>query len=333
MISHLKNRFIAGYIILALSAPTYAETNTSPHLSLFANVLIWKLREGSADNWAQIFTPKGSYQSVTVVNVPFTWNPGLRFGGSYEAADTPWKVSLYNTIYHTTGANQASGEVYSAFLGNFYVGNTNGLKFGPYYDHGSIRWVFKYDTIDFELARLFKINSTFNLSPFIGVKTAFINQSMFSNWENPHSPNTPPTPYTFTSASEDLQNNFFGIGPSVGANSLWLFYSDDTSSFGVQAMISAALLYGHWTFKDVYANNENTTINVQSSPITSAATMTSGKLGLTWSHQMHSMTLTTSLNYEAQLWFNQMRYYSYNMGRLDNLLSLQGGDIDVSLGF
>lgn len=331
MISRFKHFILL--LLISICSATHAETPPSHPLSFFANVLIWKLREGSADNWAQIITPKGSYQTATVINVPFTWNPGLRLGAKFEPNDSPWNTSLYYTTYHTTGTNQASGQVYSAFLGNFYVGNTDGLKFGPYYDSGSMRWVFQYDTIDIELGRLFKISPTFELNPFVGIKTAFIDQSMFSNWENPHNPNTPPTPYTFTSASEDLQNNFWGIGPSVGVWSLWPFYQDKNTTFGLQALVSAALMAGHWTFKDVYANNANTTIDVHSSPITSAATMTSGQLGITWTHQMSSMTLTTSLNYEAQIWFNQMRYYSYNMGRLDNLISLQGGDIDVTLAY
>ena len=39
------------------------------------------------------------------------------------------------------------------------------------------------------------------------------------------------------------------------------------------------------------------------------------------------------LGYEAQYWLNQMQFYAYNMGRLNNVTSLQGGFVEWCISF
>jgi hypothetical protein len=69
------------------------------------------------------------------------------------------------------------------------------------------------------------------------------------------------------------------------------------------------------------------------SPVTGAATLLRGVVGLEWRQQFCRATSTVRLGYEAQLWLNQMQFYSYNIGRLNNVTSLQGGFLEWQLNF
>lgn len=293
----------------------------------FADLLVWRLREGGADNWAQMITPAGTYRTAKIVNVPFNWHAGFRIGVGYNSCCDDYDAILYYTNYSTDGVNQATADVFSAFLGNFFVNNTAGANFGPTYHDASIHWKFWFNTVDLELGHTFKIDPILKLRPFIGLKTAFINQDINTNWQNPT------TPTTFTSASEDLKNDFWGIGPSIGINTTWPIYTVPQNSLDIFGNFSGALLWGHWHFKDLYTNNTPTSIAINSSNINGASPMARALLGIQYAGYISRAHMTIRLGYEAQVWFNQLQFYSLNMGRLNNLMSLQGGILDFCVNF
>jgi hypothetical protein len=325
---------------------------TAPHLRLdacesvprvFADALFWTVREGSADNWAQVITPKdplGSYAgTATLVDAPFDWNAGLRVGVGRQSHGGDLDVVVYYTNFHTKAMSQAAGEVYSAFLGNFYADNTDGDTFGPHYRSASIRWDFAFHTIDLEARRSFTVAPNLTVRPFVGLKTAFIDQSVSSQWHQPI--DTSEKTYQFNSATEHLAQNFWGIGPSLGVTLEVPWYTGPRHSLKLFGTPSGSLMYGHWTFQDLYRNDgptsstvpTTTSIAIDTSPITGAATMVSGVVGVEWNHMFSRATTTVRLGYESQIWLNQMQFYSYNMGRLNNLTSLHGGVLELSINY
>jgi hypothetical protein len=303
----------------------------------FADVLLWTVREGADENWAQVITPQNlsgllatNAGTATLVDAPFDWRAGLRVGMSIQRSDD-FEITLYYTNFHTSATNQASGQVYSAFMGNFYVENTDGANFGPYYRHASILWDIYFHSIDFEISRNFVIGSNLELKPFLGLKTAIINQSIKTRWLNPI--NTLTKQYSFTSATEDQNPNFWGIGPSLGVTMAMPLCEKDKYSLKLFGSPSGAILLGHWTCSEVYKNNQPNTITIDMDSITGAATMLRGVVGFEWQQYFSRATSTVRLGYEAQLWLNQVQFYSYNMGRLNNVMSLQGGFAEWSINF
>ena len=110
--------------------PTCVAGNTSKGCRyFFADALFWTVREGYDENWAQVITPKGDWGSyvgtATLVDAPFDWRTGFRVGAGLRR-DDGFDATLYYTNFSTSAASQASGEVYSSFMGNFYVGNSDG---------------------------------------------------------------------------------------------------------------------------------------------------------------------------------------------------------------
>lgn len=312
-------------------------TNSGCDKHFFADALLWTVREGADENWAQIITPKDlagllptNIGTATLVNAPFDWRTGFRVGMGVVRNDG-FEMTLYYTNYRTSATNQASGEVYSAFMGNFYIGNTDGGKFGPYYRHASIQWDFDFHSIDFEISRKCTIGTNLELRPFLGLKTAIIRQSIQTNWLNPI--NTIEHTYHFTSATEYQDPDFWGIGPSLGVTMTMPLCNKDRYSLKLFGTPSGAIMLGHWTCTERYENDQPASVTIDTPPITGAATMLRGVLGFEWEQCFSRATSTVRLGYEAQLWLNQIQFYSYNMGRLNNVTSLQGGFVELCINF
>lgn len=303
----------------------------------YADALLWTVREGAAENWAQIITPMGflgvlgtDVGTATLVDAPFDWKTGFRVGMGLDRFNG-FDMTLYYTNFSTSATSQAAGEVYSALMGNFYIGNTDGGDYGPYYRHASVQWDFHFHSIDFEISRNCTIGANLELRPFLGLKTAIIKQSIKSNWSDPV--DTIKHSYDFTSATEDLDLDFWGIGPSLGVTIAMPLCNKEKYSLKLFGTPSGAIMFGHWTFAERYENDHPTSVTIDMSPITGAATMLRGVIGFEWEQHFSRVTSTVRLGYEAQFWLNQVQFYSYNIGRLNNVTSLQGGFVELSIHF
>lgn len=315
-------------LLLIFSKQLFCYQNTKESHFVFADLLYWQVGESGSENWAQSITPAGTQQSAQIEDVSFDWNTGVRFGVGYNSLKN-WDAVIYFTGFHTQALKNITGEVYSAFLGNFFANNTTGssLTSSPHYRNANIKWKVALDELDIELGHVFQINSALKLKPFVGIKTARINQSIYSNW------NSPINVADFTAASENLKNDFWGIGPSIGLNTTWNIAHATKNSLNIIGNFSGAILSGHWNFKDHYTNDLPTSITINTSHIGSAATMATALLGVEWQRHCAQMDITARLGYEMQIWFNQLQFYSYNMGKLNNLMSFQGGILGLSINF
>lgn len=315
---------------LILSSQLYGYQHINDNTIVFSDLLLWKLREGSADDWAQQISDPGVVQTAKLLEVPFRWNAGFRVGVGRRSCNHLWEGILSYTRYQTTGlqvANAPSGGLYSPFLGNFFANNTDGSGFGPNYKNAGIKWKLSFNTFDLTLGRRIKIDPILILRPSIGLKAAIINHHIGSNWE------TPTIPTTFTTATENLKNDFWGIGPSLGLDTLWPIYQTSACAFNLFGNFSGSLLAGRWRFSEQYENNTPTSVQVLVSDVNGGAPMATALIGFAWARHFSSANLNIRLGYEAQVWFNQLQYYSLAMGRLNHLMSLQGGVLDFYVNF
>lgn len=311
-------------------------------LTPFAQLLTLKLTEGSAENWAQEITPLGMGSlagTARLIDAPFEWNAAVRAGIQRDWLEPGTSMRLYYTYFGTSATNHAAGEVYSAFLGNFFADNPDGTGFGPKYRSADVDWDVQFHTIDLEFERTFVISPALTMRPFVGVKSAIIRQDIDSRWYSPI--DSTGHDYQFNSATETLKQDFWGIGPSVGFDALVPLSMTPTHSLQAYFTPSAALMYGNWNFSEVYQTDGPTsttiptpsTIAINEDPIHGAATMLRFALGVEWEQPGCRVSTRVRLGYEAQVWLNQMQFYSYNMGRLNNLMSLQGGVLEIGFTY
>lgn len=311
---------LIGMLALGFMVNAYAVVNPNSNFA-YVDLLFWQCREGGADNWAQIITPAGIQRTAKPIDAPFNWNEGIRLGAghSFNPSDD---IVLILTHYNTKANSQASGIVYSSFLANYFANNTNGANFGPSYQSATIRWNIFYNTADIDLGHHFNLDRFLQLHPHVGFKVAEINQTVYTNWLNPT------TTTDFTAATENLKNNFWGIGPSIGIDMTWPIFCWEQQSFNLVGNVATALVWGHWSFKDIYNNNKPVTITSHVSSVNGLSPMLGGLLGIEWMKHLTKWDFSIRLGYEEQVWFNQLQFYTLDMGRVNRSLSFQGGNLE-----
>ncbi len=312
--------------ILFFCLTVTAHAATDPTLQNYAalDLLFWQAREGGADNWSKTITAPGLQQTAEIHEAPFSWNSGARLTvGHFFSKDSDLILAI--THYNATATDHASGIVYSSLDANYFANNTNGANFGPSYQSANVNWKIYYNTFDSEIGHYFQIDNVLTLHPHLGLKFASINQDIKTNWYNPTTTNT------FTTASENLKNNFSGVGPILGVDSLWPIYSGKNQTFDLVGNFATALVYGAWNFKDVYNNNQPTIITVNSNSIRGLSPMLNGLLGIQWTKQFPKAELSIRLGYEEQIWFNQMQIYFLDTGKMNRSTTFQGGNLQFKL--
>lgn len=301
---------------------------------VFANFIVWTAKEAGSDCWAEVITSDSTKSSNNIHQVHFGWTPGFKVGVGYGMKHELWGTQIYYTRFHTKGKDYISSEpgtVHSAFLGNFYVDNADGSGLsGPSYQKASIDWIISFNMIDWELGRRFCINKSLSLYPFLGIKGGWINQSIHSKWHNPDLMGAE----FFNIGIENLKNNYWGIGPGAGINTKWNLFTGK-NQFYFFGDFSGALMWGHWSFADVFENDILQQIFVDLQNINSGSSMWHTFMGFGWdsNFSQNRCRFSIKLGYEMQFWLDQLQFYSFTGGRLVNELTLQGGTLEFYFDF
>ncbi len=301
----------------------------SKNFDVFASFIFWTAKEAGADCWAEVITTHGSASSNILKSIPFNWDPGFKVGIGYKQPE--WDIQTYYTWFYTLGKDSVSslpGSVLSTFLGNFYIDNEQGSGInGPPYQKASIDWSIRFHMFDCELARLFLISESLTLRPFFGAKGGWIHQAIHTKWYNPDlsaiqflgSPD-------YSVGTEKLNNNFWGIGPQFGVHTKWLLLTKQKQSFYLLSDLSGAIMWGHWSFGDIFENSIQQKTVIDFAPLNYGASMIRSFLGCGWETCFSNQSsLSLKLGYETQFWLNQLQFYSFVAGRFANALTLQGG--------
>lgn len=317
---------IIWILFFSFTVTAQAATHSIPRNYTAIDLLVWQARDGGADNWTKTISSPGTQQTAQLYEAPFSWNEGIRLTlGRFFTTDSDTFLTF--THYNANASNQASGIVYSSLDANYFANNTNGANFGPSYRNANINWKIHYNSINTEIGHNFPIDRVLSLHPHLGLKFASINQDIKTNWLDPI------TTTTFTSASENLNNNFSGVGPVLGVDSLWPLYSGENQSFNIIGNLAVALVCGQWNFKDIYNNNQPTTITVNSNSVNGLSPMMSGVLGVQWNTTFSTSELSIRLGYEEEIWFNQMQIYFLDTGKMNRSTTFQGGNLQVKLTY
>ncbi len=303
---------------------------------VIADVLVWCAKESATENWAQLFRStavQAPNVDIDILQVSFGWDVGFRVGVDYGMAHDRWDTSLVYTWFRTEGKDHAStsgGEIVSAFFGNIFVGNPDALGLtGATYHNASIKWKINFNIFDWELGRSYWVSSGLALRPFMGLKGGWIDQRIDSTWLNPLASARVLNPSALGVATENLKNDFWGLGPCVGLNTKWKLGDFNRHVFSLFGDFSGAIMWGHWTFGDVYKNELPLEVSVVNAELNGGASMLRTFTGFAWDVNFFSLRL----GYEMQFWLDQLQFYSSPMGRLSHELTLQGGSIDFRLDF
>lgn len=338
---------LTGILIapLALSAEPTSEKPPLPPLQqplnshgahFSADLIFWTAKEVGADCWSEVIFQNSTSSSNDLRSVHFGWDPGFRVGMGYEMMHDRWDTQLGYTWFYTQGSDavkSAPGSVYSTFMGNFYLDNPTGTGISSVsYEQASIDWAIRFNMFDWELGRKFWVSKALALRPFLGLKGGWIHQQIVSTWENPTVSSGHPL---FDVGTESIKNNFWGIGPQAGLNTTWNLVEATSHFFNLFGDFSGALMWGHWSFGDLYRNDIDQKVAIRLADVNSAAFMLRAFMGFEWDLRFCTdrYQLSTKLGYEMQFWLDQLQFYSFTGGRLNDELTLQGGTLEFSFEF
>lgn len=294
----------------------YACNASAEGFAPFADFLVWHASQETSSTWVSVVSiPNNKTIDFNAANVDFGWNVGFRGGFIYEANQNYWDSQVYWTYFRTkTNNNIALAE--QLLIPEFFSGFLSLNKFFA----ADLNWKLVMNMFDYDLSHEFNVSKDLTLRPAIGLKLGTINQSINCAWNA-----------LAYQSSENLTNNFFGIGPTLGISTKFNLYKN----FSMVGDFSTAFMWGNWNIKDVYTRpaslfSTQTTITTSLSKSLLGTLMCKYCLGLEWIHQGRS-NLSLLIGYEMQFWANQLRLPTFQQLPLHGDLTLQGGTCRICI--
>lgn len=298
-------------------------TRAAGQVTVFEDFIYWHASQQSTSPWAYVQTinvpPAATY---TEPNVYFKWHAGLKLGIQYEQPSL-LDAKLYWTYFSTKtheGIIAAPNEI---IIPEFF----NGFTTLNLFNRAQLDWKIIMNMVDADLGHTFNPLDSISVRPFVGIKGGTINQSIHSAWQEQLFNST------LYSATEDLKNNFYGVGPSFGIDTVWRL----KNNVRIRGDFSTAFLWGHWDIQDTYFRPATllglipeTTISSHTNNAMLGAFMARYFLGLEWT--LHTKVLVTlKAGYEMQFWSNQLRLPVFQALPIHGDLTLQGATCGISI--
>jgi hypothetical protein len=328
-----KLSFFCGIFFYVLSAfgsgtpKTKSITFDMNKFSIFSDFLYWHASEETSSLWAYDPFPP----TIRSPNTYFNWSPGVRTGIDYMF-NNQLDTKFYWTYFSTkTQANQAA-ENGEYLFPQFFNGFTSSSYHLTPYNSAHLDWNLSMNMFDFEIGHQFQWLNYFKTRPFFGVKGGYINQNIQSNWSFSGLDILQLINISWKS-TENVMNNFSGVGPSFGLDNQWNIYKN----LSFRGDISGAFLWGYWRFKDIFSGkvkvkedwsntdiyNSPTATNVSSLSNNLGSFMLRYFAGLDWTYESQ-ITYTVKIGYEMQFWMNQLRIPMLQEVPVHGDLTLQG---------
>lgn len=269
--------------------------------------LYWQVNE--TVDWVLSNNMSSNNQQITYSNASFDFRPGLRISATYR--DT-WDYKLaYTTMYAKTSSS-VSGNLVATFMGGKMVQNNS-----FFYNFGHLDFKINYNVIDFDLGKEYFFRKRFSYRPYIGLRVGWIYQTLNTNLQGT------------TSALENINNDFSGIGPRIGFASKWkLFKARDINTYGFLDF-SMAYLAGKWNISDVVMASNGANLYTNTTHRYFGAPVMQGIIGFNFDYK----NCIFGIGYELSDWFNQLQIFSDASGAQNNDLVLQGLTLQITYLF
>lgn len=277
-------------------------------LDFFADALYWRASETL--DWVLNDNMNVTNQQVTYQTTSFNYTPGFRVGIGYE---TDWDTSLSYTRFYTDTNDSASGNLVSGFLPGKLTQTTPINSVNYFFQTGTVHFVIDYNILDWNIGKKFYPMESFMLHPIVGLRGGWINQTINNTFR------------AANSVTENLNNDFSGVGPKVGIDTKITLLKRDDYQANLIAGFSTAYVVGHWSVSDVLQDTAPRTIVGEVGSKNMGSVVMQGMLGFNADYKNFSV----NLSYEINDWFNQFQIVDDATGGHSNDLVLQG----LVLGF
>lgn len=226
-------------LLCVMSLSSLFAGDYSNRFSLFVDGLYWQAQEDGLDYAIQNSNGAVRITNGTVRRMDFDKNGGFRIGAAYRTPCDDYVCSAFWTRFHTKD-NDCVSAVYPVTLFPVWSNPTTSLTSEQNANTCSKLYL---DMFDVRASTLFQ-GCRVDVMPAIGILFARINQAFTINMSGAQSngPNA-----TVLNDAVVMRNNFKGVGPKIGVNTIW----DAACRFSVVGRADAALTYGKF---ELYQN-------------------------------------------------------------------------------
>ena len=173
-------------------------------------LLFWKSNVGSLD-YAIDSRSTSSIQHGHVKQPDFDWDWGFRLGLGYKLPHDKWDLFINYTYVHAEAHGHAGGGsdvVFPVFATNFAAAS-------PFFaDSAKAHWHLNLNMADLELGRTCMVSKWLSIRPFVGVRGLVTDQDYNVSYRGG-------TVAPFDEDKVHMDNDFWGVGIRMGANTLW----------------------------------------------------------------------------------------------------------------
>ncbi len=268
---------------------------------LFADVLYWHVDIGSTD-WANVTSTNSGTAGASNHSLNYKWDWGFRVGIGANIDHDMWDTNFYYTWLFCDASNKAGKGGSTIVQDEMGIANSSTTV-----NSGSTKWDIHFSMFDWELGRGQYVSRSLALRPHMGIKGGWINQNIRTKFRSP----------TEGVYNEKLKNNFWGVGPSAGVNTMWVLGNAGASNehrFSLFGDVAGALMYGHFDISNRQTNTSLSNVLVTDLPTKGlnrnlAVPMLQGMFGLYWDTSFNQAKnhFAFKAGYELQYWFRQFQ--------------------------
>jgi len=152
------------------------------------------------------------------VKMDFDYKPGFKIGLGKKLGCDGWSTFVEYTWFRGeqhVRRNLNPNNQNHVLLPAWVIPNL----LNPQYNFGSEKWTLEMNFIDWDFARAINVGTHFCLTPFFGLRAAFIDQHLHVKYINENASQA----FIFPSTFITQKSNSWGVGPRIGLAANWCF--------------------------------------------------------------------------------------------------------------
>lgn len=243
-------------------------------------------------------------EKLAIVDPKFNYNSGFRIGLGYAMGCSDWDFQLAWLRLHETVSSHVSDQsrgiipitIPASSLLGFVDRDPSGFGFASRADSC---WRFELDVIDFQIGRSCHPFHSLSLSPYVGLKAAYVKQHQAIHYCGFAIEETP------IDVHNAKKNDFKAIGPSFELDSSWELFP----SLHLTSGIGGALLFGKFDTgerPEISQASNSIQVCLDTSKQHRLRPVVDANIGIDWSRCLgDTCKLVIGVSYEVQYWWNQ----------------------------
>ena len=263
-----------------------------------------------------------------VVQPKFDWHSGVRFGLGYNIPHDGWDVQFVWTWYEDQANNeQTSSGDNPTILPTYIHPNIYNAQSIAASNSANANLFLHLNMMDLDLGKQFKVSKALSLKPFLGLRTAWLNQTYNIQYTDLFDKSAD---LVLNEYSTNIKNNFWGIGILGGLGSEWNL-KWGISFFGNCAL---SLLYGFFdldhTESFIHTSGFGDIVISDTNSFRASRAIADLQLGLRWSASCIKDRLKIVLQggWEQHMFFSQNQMTRFIDGQSWGTFVQNQGDVD-----